>query len=100
MSRPKITISAPGPVLPGSVTTAVARCGKDNCACKAKHPKLHGPYFRWTGIINGKRTTKTISAEVAAECRKRIDNYRRLTDKLHSVIEHALENAPWKDNET
>src|SRR6516162_6677073 len=29
-------------------------------------------YYRWTGWINGKATTKTISEEIARECQKRI----------------------------
>ncbi len=57
----KITIVAEGPILPGSVSTAKSQCGKPNCACKASPPKLHGTYYRWTGFLKGKRTTKTIS---------------------------------------
>jgi len=57
------------PLLPGSVSTATSTCGKPNCACKASPPKLHGTYYRWTGFLKGKRTTKTISKEAAEECR-------------------------------
>lgn len=67
----KITIVAEGPILPGSVSTAKSQCGKPNCACKASPPKLHGTYYRWTGFLNGKRTTKTISKEAAEECERR-----------------------------
>jgi hypothetical protein len=92
----KITIRAEGPILPGSVSTAKSQCGKPNCACKVSPSKLHGTYHRWTGFIAGKRTTKTISQEVAEECERRIKNYRALQQKLDQIIEDALANAPWK----
>ena len=91
----KIKIDFDGPILTGSVSTAQSRCGKANCACKAKRPKLHGPYYRWTGIIAGKRTTKTISSEIANECKKRIRRYNKLKQKLDLLLEQALLEAPW-----
>src|SRR5258708_28873329 len=97
MSTQKITIVADGPILPGSVSTAKSKCGKPNCACKAKPRKLHGTYYRWTGVIKGKRTTKTITKETAQECERRIKNYRALQEKLDKNIEEALSNPPWDD---
>ena len=91
----KITIVTDGPILPGSISTAKSQCGKPNCACKASPPKLHGTYYRWTGFIEGKRTTKTISKEAAQECQKRIKKYRTLQNKLDQIVKGALENAPW-----
>jgi hypothetical protein len=94
-SRTIISIQAEGPILPGSLSTARSQCGKPNCACKASPAKLHGTYHRWTGFIAGKRTTKTISKEVAKECERRIRNYRALEEKLDQIIEDALAKAPW-----
>jgi hypothetical protein len=99
VSRPKITIAADGPILPGSISTAKSQCGKPNCACKAKPPKLHGTYYRWTGLIDGRRTTKTITKEMAQECERRIKNYRALQEKLDKKLEEALANAPWNEPE-
>jgi hypothetical protein len=93
----KITIVAEGPILPGSVSTAKSQCGKPHCACKASPPKLHGTYYRWTGFLKGKRTTKTITKEAAEECERRIKNYRALQGQLDQITDEALENAPWKD---
>ena len=45
-----LTLHITLPLLPGSLSTARSTCGKPNCACKAKPPKLHGPYYRWTGL--------------------------------------------------
>ena len=91
----KIQIEFDGPVLTGSVSTARSRCGKQNCACKAKKPKLHGIYYRWTGIIAGRRTTKTITPELARECEKRIQRYKRLKRQLDLLLKQALKVAPW-----
>lgn len=95
---PKIlTLQITLPLLPGSLSTASSTCGKPNCACKAKPPKLHGPYWRWTGFIAGKRTTKTLSPEQARECKKRIRNYRSLEKQLHQLLSQALKEAPWNE---
>ena len=56
-----MTIEYDWPFLSGSISTAEGRCGKSNCACKAKPPRLHGVYYRWTGFIDGKRTTKLLA---------------------------------------
>jgi hypothetical protein len=83
------------PLLPGSLSTAHSTCGKPNCACKAKPPKLHGPYYRWTGFLEGKRTTKTLTHREARECRKRIGNYRALEKQINRLVRQALKDAPW-----
>jgi hypothetical protein len=95
MNRKKIILQANLPLLPGSLSTAQSTCGKPNCACKAKPPKLHGPYHRWTGFIAGKRTTKTLTAEQAQECEIRIRNYRRLEKQVEQLTRKALQEAPW-----
>jgi hypothetical protein len=91
-----IVLKIATPVLPGCVSTATSTCGKPNCACKAKPPKLHGPYYRWTGFLDGKRTTKTISKEVARECQRRIRNYRKLQRAIDELLAQSLAKAPWK----
>ena len=90
-----LTLRITLPLLLGSLSTARSTCGKPNCACKAKPPKLHGPYYRWTGFLQGKRTTKTLSPEQARECRKRIGNYHSLEKQIRQLLRHALQEAPW-----
>jgi hypothetical protein len=85
------------PLLPGSLSTASSTCGKPHCACKASPPQLHGPYYRWTGTLEGKRTTKTITKEVAKECARRIKNYRRLQRQIEKLLNQALAQTPWKE---
>jgi hypothetical protein len=93
-----ITISIPSPILPGTISTAMSKCGTAKCSCKADPPKLHGPYYRWTGLINGKQTTRTISKETADECERRIMNFRILQEKVKQLMRQALDDAPWKIN--
>jgi hypothetical protein len=61
-------ITSQGPILPGTISTARAKCGKPTCRCRQDPKFLHGPYYRWTGWINDKPTTKTVSQEIAREC--------------------------------
>ena len=90
-----ITLHITLPLLPGCLSTARSTCGKPNCACKAKPPKLHGPYYRWTGFLAGKRTTKTLTPQEARECRKRIAHYRALEKQIRQLVRQALKDAPW-----
>ena len=84
------------PILPGSISTAKSQCGKERYSCKkARSPELHGVYYRWTGFIDGKRTTKTVSKDVALECKRRIKNFRRLQNEILGLLREALANAPW-----
>ena len=96
----KKTIDLAWPILPGSISTARSRCGKARCACKLRSPRLHGIYYRWTGFIGGKRTTKTVSKEVAQECLRSIRNYRRLQRDIEALLREALANAPWTSRST
>lgn len=91
----KITLIITLPILPGSLSTARSTCGKPNCACKAHPPKLHGPYHRWTGFLDGKRTTKTLTPAQARECRRRIANFRALEKQIQQLAAQALQDAPW-----
>jgi len=95
MTRKKILIEIVGPVMSGSISLANSTCGKPNCACKAKPPQLHGPFYRWTGMLQGKRTTKTISQENARECERRIKNYKKLLKKIDEILKNDLKEAPW-----
>lgn len=91
-----IVLRVQTPLLPGSVSTATSTCGKPNCACKGQPPRLHGVYYRWTGFLEGKRTTKTLSKEAAAECQRRIKNYRKFQRQIEALLAQALAQAPWK----
>ena len=95
----KKTIEIDWPILPGSIFTARSRCGKDHCACKkARSRELHGVYYRWTGFLDGKRTTKTLSREAALECKRRIRNFRKLQNDIQRLLGEAFAKAPWAES--
>jgi hypothetical protein len=73
----------------------MARCGKQTCKCREDPSQRHGPYYRWTGIIDGKKTTVTLTQEEAQACQQRIKNFKKLQARLAKVITVALEAAPW-----
>ena len=83
------------PILPGSVSTARSTCGKPQCACHQDPDKRHGVYYRWTGVLEGKRTTKTISRAEALACEASIKNHRKLQKTISDLIRQSLKNAPW-----
>jgi len=93
----KLILRVERPLLPGSVSTAASTCGKSQCACKAHPPKLHGLYYRWTGFLQGRRTTKTLSKELAEECQRRIKNYRKFQRQIEKILAQALLEAPWNE---
>ena len=83
------------PLLSGSVSTARSTCGKPQCPCHQDPQKRHGVYYRLTGFLEGKRTTKTLSQTEARECLARIKNYRELQKNVDGLIRRALKSAPW-----
>ena len=95
MSSGKITVTSPGPILSGTVSTVHAKCGRPTCRCYHDRKYLHRPYYRWSGRINGRHTTRTISEEIARECQKRIENYEELLRKIDQAVANALDQAPW-----
>jgi hypothetical protein len=67
-----------GPVLPGTISIAMNRCGKPNCACHADPPRLHGPNVTWTRKVNGKTVTRRLTREQVERYQPWFENNRRL----------------------
>ena len=84
------------PIMPGTVSSYKIKCGKPNCCCASDPSKLHGPYYKWGSTINGKRVSRTMSKEEAEECRRRINNYKKLKAEIQKLLDDGLKNAPWK----
>jgi hypothetical protein len=95
-----VTITVTLPILSGSISTARSTCGKPQCACHQDPAKRHGVYYRWTGLLNGKRTTKTLSQEEARACQSLIQNYRALQCSIDALLQQSLAQAPWTQRET
>lgn len=95
-TQKKNNLSFYSPVLHGSISTAMAKCGQRNCRCQKDAKALHGPYYRWTGVINGIRTTRTITKKNAQECQRWIKNYNKLQKQIEKLIAQTLDSAPWQ----
>lgn len=49
------------PLCSGNLYERYTPCGKSNCRCHDKeNPRLHGPYYVWARVINGKQVTRTL----------------------------------------
>ena len=91
-----VSVEIPWPLLPGSLSTARIACGKPNCACRQDAEKRHGLYYRWTGFLAGKRTTKAISPEEAKTCEQMIQNYRQAQETLARLVQQSIPETPWE----
>ena len=58
--------------------------------------KKHGPYWRWSGLINKKRKTIHLSSSQAKECKIRIQRYQKMKKALEKILTEDLKNPPWK----
>lgn len=67
------------PLCSGTLHERYTSCGKQNCRCKDKDdPKLHGPYYVWVRVINGKHVNRTLSPGSDLDrVKEGIENYRR-----------------------
>jgi len=94
MKWKKAILSIDSPILPGSTFMVKIKCGKQNCKCSQDKSKLHTVY-QWSGLIDGKNTTRTLSKDMFIECKKRINNYKKLQKNLKKIINRGLKNSPW-----
>lgn len=94
MKEQKIKLIVDDPILSGSVFISRLKCGKKNCRCYTDVSKRHKVY-QWSGMINGKNTTRTLNKNTYVECKKRIKNYKRFKNEFNKELRKAIENAPW-----
>jgi hypothetical protein len=73
-------IARTGEVLPGSILKRLTRCGRPGCACQADPARRHGPYWQWTRKVANKTVSRYLSRDEAQECRRWVDNDRRLRE--------------------
>jgi hypothetical protein len=80
-------------VLPGTINTAMNRCGKPNCGCHADPPRLHGPYITWTRKVNGKTVTRRLTPEQLERYQPWFENNRRLRQLINELETLSLQTA-------
>ena len=79
-----------GPVLPGSLSKQLMRCGKSNCKC-ANGGKRHGPYWQLSWTVGSKSGSKYVKADQVPEIKERIKNYKKLQSLLNELLNANLQ---------
>lgn len=82
-----------GYIASGSLAQRSTRCGKQNCACGADPPRLHGPYWHWTAKVDGKTVNKRLTEREARLYLEWIANDRKAQSLLAQMRAVAAEAA-------
>ncbi|MDP7269517.1 MAG: hypothetical protein QF408_15255 [Pirellulales bacterium] len=96
MANTKMDIVFDGPLMRGWVYTSGNKCRDPRCSCQSDPSKRHGLYYRWSGTVNGKLMTRSISKEAAVECQRRIANYKAVLKKIDELVNDEIAKEPWK----
>jgi len=67
-----------GFISPGSLVARKTSCGKPGCRCQKDPPHLHGPYYQWSRVVDGKTVSRRLSETEADLYREWIANRRKL----------------------
>ncbi len=77
-----------GDFQPGSITSAVRRCGKAECHCARVGDAGHGPHFQLTQKIGGKTVTRSLpSAAFVRKAEREIAEFRRFQALSGALVE-------------
>lgn len=61
----------------GTLQKRMKRCGHPRCACAKDPAALHGPYYDWGYMKDGKLRHRSLTAQQAKLMRRAIANYRK-----------------------
>lgn len=82
-----------GYMLKGTLSKRLTRCGNSGCQCRAVPPQLHGPYWQWSALEDGKTVTRLIAAEQVPTYQEWINNRRHAEELLHQMQEISSQAA-------
>ena len=81
-------ISELGDFQPGSITSAIRRCGKPGCHCARPNHPGHGPHFQLTQKIRGKTATQNLPSPAAVrKAEAEIAEFRRFRSFTSELVE-------------
>jgi len=81
-------ISELGDFQPGSITSAIRRCGKPGCHCAKPNDPGHGPHFQLTQKISGKTATQNLPSPPAVrKAEREIAEFRRFQSLTGKLVE-------------
>ena len=96
-------ISELGDFQPGSITSAIRRCGKPGCHCAKSGDPGHGPHFQLTQKIGGKTATQNLPSLAAVrKAQTEIAEFRKfqvLTTELVGVNRRICRSRPIEQTE-
>ena len=81
-------ISELGDFQPGTITSAIRRCGKPGCHCARPNDPGHGPHFQLTQKIGGKTATQNLPSPAAIrKAEGEIAEFRRFRSFTSELVE-------------
>ena len=81
-------ISELGDFQPGTITSAIRRCGKPSCHCARPNDPGHGPHFQLTQKIGGKTATQNLPSQAAVrKAEGEIAEFRRFRSLTSELVE-------------
>ncbi|MGH9920123.1 MAG: DUF6788 family protein [Nitrososphaerales archaeon] len=86
------TLGSLGFVSPGSLVLRETSCGKSGCKCQGDPPRLHGPYYQWSRVVDGKTVSRRLTEAQAELYEKWIAN-RRLLKRIVEEMEEVSAEA-------
>jgi hypothetical protein len=92
-----------GDFQPGSITSAIRRCGKPGCHCAKSDDPGHGPHFQLTQKVDGKTATQNLPSLAAVrKAEGEIAGFRKfqtLTSELIDVNRKICRLRPVEQTE-
>jgi hypothetical protein len=81
-------ISELGDFQPGTITSAIRRCGKPGCHCARPNDPGHGPHFQLTQKIAGKTATQNLPSPAAVrKAEGEIAEFRKFRSLTRELVE-------------
>jgi uncharacterized protein DUF6788 len=68
----------------GTIAKRMRSCGNPNCRCARGRQYLHGPYYQWGYMKDGKLHSRVLSPQQAELMSQAIANYRKVKRLLKS----------------
>ena len=73
---------------PGSITSAIRRCGKPECHCAKSGALGHGPHFQLTQKVDGKTATQNLPSLAAVrKAEGEIAEFRKFQTLTGSLVD-------------
>lgn len=82
------------PARRGSVSERFVKCGKKECPCSENDAARHGPYISITRMIDGKTSSRWLTAEEATIVRQQVESGHRLREVIEALW---MASEKWAD---